>query len=286
MLLPIGLALALVLWVTVRAYRAEARSLEGAQFPMPQDALSDLPEVKDVAFRAGDHEIKGWFFPGTRPGAVLLVHGSGSSRLATKDELKLLGRAGFSVLTYDQPGHGESEGRPSYGPSRREALLRAIDFLAAQPGVERVGALGLSYGGYDLIHVAATTDRVHAIAVAGTPGDLERHGRYEYSGAFGLRFFGAKLAMRAYDIPLEEPTAESVIARLSPRPILFLQGEKDHTVPKELVFRLYEAALPPKTWVDLPESGHCDYAERDPELYARTLESFFSEALAAPRDPH
>lgn len=283
MLLPIGLALAYVLWVTVRAYRAEARSLAGSQFSMPAEALSDLPEVQNVAFRSGDHEVKGWFFPGTRPGGIVLVHGSGSSRLSTKAELSILGRAGFSVLTYDQPGHGESEGRPSYGPSRRDALLRALDFMKAQPGVERVGALGLSYGGYDLIHVAAATDRIDAIAVAGTPGDLERHGRYEYPGAFGLRFWGAKLAMRSYELPLEEPTAESVVARVSPRPILFLQGENDRTVPKELVLRVYSSALPPKSWVELPESGHCDYAERDRELYAQTLERFFSEALAAPR---
>lgn len=285
LLLCSGLVFLLILWVSGRAFLTEYRSISGGPSSITESEKTGLPPIDDVSWVTGGQTLRGWLAKGQRPEGVVLVHGSGGSRLSMKDELAILSNAGFSVLVYDQPGQGESDGPTSYGPQRREALKDAVHFLKSQPGVERVGALGLSYGGYDLIHVAASTAEIEAVAVGGTPGNLLAHSHYEYQGAFGLRFLGARLAMDLFDVPLTEPSAEQVVAQISPRPILFLHGALDGAVPRRLMEGLHEAAHSPKLWIDLPHSGHCDYGSKDRARYAKVLAEFFERSLSQTQGP-
>lgn len=239
-----------------------------------------MPAVTEVSWSTGGKTIRGWLARGHRPQAVVLVHGTGGNRLSAKDELIILANAGFTVLVYDQPGHGQSDGPTSYSAQRREVLKDAVRLLKSQGGVEKVGALGLSYGGYDLIQAARGMPEIESLVVAGAPGDLLAHAHYEYQGAFGLRLLGARLAMALLEVPLGEASAETVVGQLSPRPILFLHGARDFAVPRELAARLYESARPPKRWIELPHSGHCDYASHDRDLYAKVLLEFFSEGTS------
>ena len=88
--------------------------------------------------------------PGGRP-AILLLHGLGENRAAMNEVAEqFFAPYGYSVLTVDARGHGESGGVSTLAGSRELAdCAAALSWLRLRPGVSdsRVGALGYSLGG-------------------------------------------------------------------------------------------------------------------------------------------
>jgi fermentation-respiration switch protein FrsA (DUF1100 family) len=67
------------------------------------------------------------------------------------------------------------------------------------------------------------------------------------------------------------------VGRISPRPILFIHGDKD---PYLFDFdELYAAANEPKELWRLPEAGHCSASQLYPEEHARRVIDFFNRYL-------
>ena len=99
---------------------------------------------------------------GGRP-AILLLHGLGGNR-ASMNEIaeQFFAPYGYSVLTVDARGHGESGGVSTFVGSRELAdYAAALSWLRLRPGVSdtRVGALGFSLGGgsvWKLVRAAGT----------------------------------------------------------------------------------------------------------------------------------
>ncbi len=112
---------------------------------------------ENVSFRSTDGLLlKGWWFPDTAKRAdraVVLVHGRGQNRIASSFRPDLIAQmllaSGYSVLTFDLRGHGESEGdRYSLGQYEPRDIVAAIDFAAAKGGIDRhrVAIIGESLG--------------------------------------------------------------------------------------------------------------------------------------------
>ena len=87
---------------------------------------------------------------GGRP-AILLLHGLGSNRASMNVIAEqFFAPFGYSVLTVDARGHGESGGVSTLSGSRELAdYAAALSWLRLRPGVSdtRIGALGFSLGG-------------------------------------------------------------------------------------------------------------------------------------------
>jgi len=103
--------------------------------------------------------LAGWYVPPQQtPGAVIVVlHGSRSDRRDGAWHARQLIQAGYGVLMYDQRALGESSGKTvSYGWLDASDLLSAVDYLASRPEVdpERIGAVGLSLGGFIALDAA------------------------------------------------------------------------------------------------------------------------------------
>jgi pimeloyl-ACP methyl ester carboxylesterase len=80
-------------------------------------------------------------------GGVLVIHGAGDTKTSYKWRLvQALLAEGLSVLTIDLPGHGDYRMRPLAYPDCLSAIPAALRFLRAQPGIERVGLVGISLG--------------------------------------------------------------------------------------------------------------------------------------------
>ncbi len=238
-----------------------------------------LPQLRDVALKTTEGVLRGWYAPGTKRAAVLLLHGTGGSRQELLPEMRILSERGLSVLALDLPGHGQSDGESHWDEPERKAMRAGVAFLTEQHEVDpnRIGAFGFSLGSYIVLQVAATDPRLKAVAVAGAPADLEDHARYEY-GMLGE--WGALLAMRAAGMK-RGVAPERVVAEWTPRPLLVIEGEQDEVVPAPLARRLYDAATQPKEWLSVPGAHHGDYASVAPELYASHLGDFFSQNLLA-----
>ena len=56
-------------------------------------------------------KLAGWYFPGSRPYGMVLVHGIRANREGVLPEADLLARAGYHLLLVDQRGHEEFKQR-------------------------------------------------------------------------------------------------------------------------------------------------------------------------------
>lgn len=120
------------------------------------DTVSSVYE--NVSFRSTDGLLlKGWWFPNTATRAdraVVLVHGRGQNRIVSSFRPDLIAQmllaSGYSVLTFDLRGHGESEGdRYSLGQYEPRDIVAAVDLAATKAGIDRrrVAVIGESLGG-------------------------------------------------------------------------------------------------------------------------------------------
>lgn len=104
---------------------------------------------------------------------VCIVPGAGDTKISFKWMLvRALLREGFTVLTVDPPGHGEYRYRPLAYPDCRSAVPAALQFLRRQPGIERVGVIGISLGGALTLNALAEFGGAEALVVVASPVKL------------------------------------------------------------------------------------------------------------------
>jgi uncharacterized protein len=279
--------LASLLWparIAFRAYRDErgcfrpqqhAPRLRAADF-----GVAALAEVRMPGENGKD--LRGYFAPSRNGAAIVLAHGSNGERSDLQPEAKLLSEAGFGVLAFDFPGHGESEGEVvEWSGKERSALKRAVDWLQTQPGVDprRLGVFGFSMGGYIALQTASEDPRLRAVAAASSPNDPLQHLDWEYRRFGFLSRWPALLALRASGMDTESLIPQQVIGRIAPRPVLLVSGGEDQLVPRWMTERLYAAAREPKQLLVVKGAGHGGFVQAEPERYARELVAFFDVLL-------
>ena len=121
-----------------------------------------------VALKAADGTpLAATYYPAAKPGpGVVLVHQVNRTRASWDDLARRLAAAGVHTLALDLREHGDSGGTP-YGKLTKaeldkewrghpEDLDPAIAFLAAQPGVDRIGLASAGVLGVDVVVLAAS----------------------------------------------------------------------------------------------------------------------------------
>jgi alpha-beta hydrolase superfamily lysophospholipase len=115
----------------------------------PHDALSSFPaqvRTRDGLSLFATH----WPAPGTPRGVACLVHGLGEHSGRYTHVVKAFHQQGWTVVTYDHRGHGQSPG-PRGGLKQSDDLLHdlaaVIDTVRASHPGQRLLVLGHSLGG-------------------------------------------------------------------------------------------------------------------------------------------
>lgn len=260
---------------------------ERAYLYPPRRSLSPLVNAQGIAvltnveFTTVDAAtIHGWYAPSTNGAAVIILHGSMSDRQSGMSEARLLAREGFGMLAFDWPRHGESTGVVQWGASERHALTAALDWLAVRPGVDprRLGAVGLSLGGYVLAQVAATDERLRAVALVGTPSNATELTRREHRRFGPFSVWPALWVQNLFFEPDHLP-AERMVDKISPRALLVVTGDADDVVPESMAHALFRAAREPKKLLVVHGAGHGGYDAVEGSTYAESLRAFFREWL-------
>ncbi len=268
--------------VAVQKYRAERNLFFPERQPIELPAASSgIAGANDVSIDASGTKIRGWYVPSNNRGFVILCHGAGANRAQFVGEGSALVAAGFGVLLFDWPGHGESEGAIHWNEGERVALRAAIAWALARPDVDplRLGAFGFSMGGYTLSQVAAEDARLQAIVLAGTPSDQRQQVHYQYGRLGVLAEWPALYALRrgGMQIELRKPIDE--VKKINPRPLLAIGGSADSIVAPSMAADLASAASQPKSVYVVEGAQHGNYVGSAGNTYLDQVVSFFRRTL-------
>jgi dienelactone hydrolase len=245
--------------------KAEAKAAEPKKVPCPYatDHAKPLEPKEDVVKKADDHTLSRVEFNGIKGDrvpaylyvpkhkdpkapfpAILLQYGSGGNK--TTDYIVAVGKQfvarGYVVLTIDAPNQGERRNKDK-NPAALSLMStemvmhycgdysRAVDFLASRREVDkdRLGFVGISWGAITGITYVAYDPRIRAM------GSMVGGGNF-------LGLFTAKLAEKIAAEGSKSSDPVCHVARIAPRPLLFINVTKDQLIPRLWAESLHKAA--------------------------------------------
>ncbi|HYL62033.1 MAG TPA: alpha/beta fold hydrolase [Candidatus Methylomirabilis sp.] len=271
---------------------------------------------QDFDVRAPDGVLlRGWMVTAKNSNGnwILLFHGVADNRMGVIGQAEFLLRAGYNVIMMDSRAHGASDGPvATYGWLERNDTRAIIDALLASeqnreisvqqstvfpPSMDvrpqpHIFALGESMGAGITLQSAAADPRIEAV-VAEAPFANLREASYDYAGlrwspllgktwfrpfTWTLLYRGAKLT----GFPLAEVSPEKAVASRA-FPVLLICDEKDVALPCRHTQRIFDAAIGPKQFWEVPGAWHTAALGLQPAEFARRVLEFFANAASAPR---
>jgi alpha-beta hydrolase superfamily lysophospholipase len=197
--------------------------------------------------------------------AVVIVHGAGSRKENHADFARLAAAGGWAALTFDLPGHGESD--PPMSGAAVEEVIAMARLLGSQEGVDtnRVVVRGSSLGGFLAICAASESDEIAGV-IAICPASQDHLAGGLRRGRFEMRV-GDPVGLEAW--LLAQDIGEAV-ERIAPRPLILMHAEGDTQIPSDHSEELYERAGDPRRLVIAPGGAHTT-VQHDPELQGMAL---------------
>lgn len=275
-------------------------------FPLRAKPSGDGEEVRFAT--ADGLNLAGTYFPtpaARRLGVVVFCHeylGDRWSALAYLGHLRALG---FDLFTFDFRNHGQSDAEPAYQPLQwltaheLSDLRAALKYVRSRPDGDPagVGLFGVSRGGAAALGVGGKDPGVWGVA---TDGAFPTHGTMlAYILRWAEIYVGSKtiwrhLPIQAYQflawssrkriqgrLNCRFPNVERATARLAPRPLLMIHGEKDSYIGTGIARGLFAAAGDPKELWIVAKAKHNRCREVAGDEYYDRVASFF--LAAAPR---
>lgn len=248
-------------------------------FPGPGRALLppptelDLP-VRRVTFPTEDGlQLASWVIPAGASSSgywLLICHGNAGnlSEFGRPAHYAGLRQLGLNLLAFDYRGYGESEGAPTEAGLYRDAKA-AYRYLREQ-GIppDRIIVFGHSLGSAVAVDLVSQAPAAGLI-VEGAPTSVIERGQELYPFV-PVRW----LAVSRF------PSIEKIPRVTIPK--LFLHATGDEVIPVRHGRRLFEAAPPPKTFVEL-QGGHGDAFDVDSAEYFGSIRRFIA-GLPAPTE--
>ena len=221
--------------------------------------------------------LSAWYTPPRKGAVILLAHGYGDNRPEWVHVM--LAKKGYGVLSWDARAHGESDGEIStVGYLEVLDVKAALDFVLAQPDVNRVGAWGGSMGGATLIRATAQFPEIEALFVDSSFASLNDEFNYlvPYPVINPLAKF---LAESQTGFSIEDLDLVKDIARIGPRPVYIVHSLGDMVAPPDAGEKLFNAAKEPRfLWVE-EDAAHLSIHLVNERRYQRRLVGFFDEWL-------
>lgn len=242
---------------------------------------------EEVAFPTSDGlTLRGWFFATSDPTApaVLYAPATAKDQRQGLSLVKPLQKAGYQVLLFSYRGSGSSDGNRlnfSYGARESQDIDAAVRYLTETRRISRVGAVGHSAGAVSIILSAARNPRIDAVVAAAPYTSLEDIWQDNRPALFPQDWYTQ--AQRIYQLRKDFSTQQvrpiDVIASISPRPILLINGTADQRIRESQAARLFEAASQPKQIIWLKEAGHAEVRSPGLDLLMPQIVQFLDSNL-------
>ncbi len=302
-----GAALALRTILVVRRYTPQIRRIFEER-PLFQPTRGEpLPGAKELAVRTCEGLMLRGSYLATplRParGLVLFCHEFMGDRWSGQSYWPMLLEAGFDIVAFDFRNHGASDSLAGYSPMHWLTQYEVSDMLEVLQALGRHPAwaalpwvlYGISRGGSAAICAAATDPRVRAVVTDGAfPTHttaliymrkwLNLYAEHARIVAHMPDWYLAFIRDRALrrierDRNCRFPRVEWAIAKLAPRPILMVHGQRDSYIRPEIARRLFASAGEPKQYWEVPRARHNRCIEVAADEYRRRLLKFLDQHL-------
>lgn len=250
----------------------------------------ELPAPEPIRFESVDGvPLAGWFFRGDSRATVLLVHGRRVSRTWMLPDAAYLHKAGFSTFLIDLRYHGESGGdHGTLGAKETEDVKVAVEYLLSRPDVDpnRIGVQGTSLGAVTGLLAAAESPAVRGVVAESPFSSLHAvidyafdHGQEGVSvPSFPFLPVSKRICQTRLGVDFDLVNPLSIIASISPRPVLLIDTTQDDLLPRRSVQELFEAAREPKMLWQV-EAPHGKGYETHPEEYESRVVAFWRQTL-------
>lgn len=224
---------------------------------------------RDVDFSAADGtQLHGWYCPADAPRAVVLYcHGNaGNIAWMARFLEHLRSEHQLSILAFDYRGYGKSQGLPTADGVVSDGRAARIQ-LAELSGIPVRQQLiwGRSMGGAVAVQLAA--DEPARGLVLECTFDSFKSVATHHAPAW------------AFAVPAQRLNSISRIREIA-CPLLQIHGTADRVVPFPMGQALFEAAVQPKQFVEIPDADH--NSPVPPSIY-RTIDEFIDRRCQAPR---
>jgi fermentation-respiration switch protein FrsA (DUF1100 family) len=263
-----AVVLYLGLLVLLRVFESHLIYFPGNQRTLlPPPSSLDLPVERVEIATADTITLVGWVIPGPSDstGLWLLIFNGNAGNLSEAGRpthYAGLRRLGLNLLTLDYRGYGESRGVPTEWGLYRDADA-AYRYLRESRRVpaSQIVVFGHSLGSAVAVDLASRVPTAGLILEGALTSVVDRGQElYPY---IPVRWLAASRFAS-----LEKVAAVGV-------PKLFLHAAADDVIPVSHGRRLYDAAPPPKTFVEL-QGGHGDAFDVDSARYFGSIAKFLA----------
>jgi pimeloyl-ACP methyl ester carboxylesterase len=217
-----------------------------------------------------------------RPPLVLLIPGLDSTKEEFFHHENAFLARGMATLSMDGPGQGETGFKLPIRPDYEVAVAAVLDALSGRDdlALERIGAVGVSLGGYYAPRAAAFEPRLRA--VAGVSGPYEFGEQWEALPPLTRETFTVKSGARDEREARELAGALSLrgVASRITQPALYVTGGLDRIVPWRQTERAARET-PKGTFVLFEEGSHV--CSNIPYRYRPLVADWMAEQLASTR---
>jgi len=238
-------------------------------------------QCRDAQIASADGTLlRAWYFEpeAANGGSVIVLHGIGASREDVVGLGAVFLKAGYSVLTPDLRGHGESGGLVTYGIQEEPDVRAWVNWVLRQPDITRIYGFGASLGASELLESLNHETRFRAVVAESAFSSfpeiaIERVGRITPL-ASPLVSSGILWARLRYGTNLRDSSALEAIRR-SRTPVLLIHGLEDRLTAPENSRRLADAnPAITQLWM-IPAAGHANaWATAGKEFESRVLAWF------------
>ena len=264
----------------------------------PMSPLSHYPEhfgipYENIVFQTRDGlKLKGWFLPSPvgDKRTIVMCHGMSDNKGLLLKQTYFLNKAGgFNLVYFDFRSHGDSEGAITTSGG-----LETIDFDAAMSWLRQakpelmdaVGAFGLSMGATVTVVSMPAHPDVRCAVLESPFTDYRtviarwfwNNVKVPYYPLVALTIKIVRFRVNAPEIEDFDPVAAA--ARIAPRPLLVIGGERDRLMPPDDVKQVFNAAREPKELWLVPGASHTMCRDSAGQEYDVRLLDFFSRNLS------
>ncbi len=221
-------------------------------------------------------ELVAWYTLPQNGVVILAAHGYQSARSPSIHAMFV--KHGYGVISWDARASGKSGGdTATFGFKEIEDVRAALKFVAAQDGVQHIGAFGQSAGAATLVHAAASIPEIEVLVADSPFATMEE----EINVQFPIKIMSLLRLISQIELGINTETYRPIddIRLLSPRPVFLIQGLADTIVLPDSAQRMYAVAGEPRQlWVE-KGVGHIEMIDVYPQEYERRVFAFFDQYM-------